>query len=466
MVDEVSHILQGTPQAQATTSPLKNASPTAANLALSQEASSEAFENYVEQLSNPFQRFNVQQNLGERLRRTKEKDKADTEQLEVPEAIEGVASTEESAARFQKRNPELNEKVLVLLWQRVQGAETEDEVLDIVQEFFPDPSLADEALEFLIATEPEQARRAMIERARDKLHKRYEKEIRAGKNISTIARAFAGQGLRTPASLRALYRHILDHPQDPTELFEYLASQFLYDELKEVIKFLVHSLNADLKALRPSLEPAELRLYMAQCRVLSAILGVYFFFIKNQRSLISQFERYGLPYPREVTFEILSRIFCRLVDDRYPNALKVLGLGPQLHVSNQVSGQLIFFYLFNRAINEVAPRLFRTEQSKEMLRKAFIEATEKLEDQISEAEKAQLHAALVAQVKQRAGKQQAPQQEPQPAEQPSIEQSEKPSESESAEDLVNMEGGSIPKQTEPLLADDSDIDRGRAEEGG
>ncbi len=462
MVDEVSHIHQGTPQAQAAESPLKNSSAVAARLAFNQEASAEAFDNYVEQLSNPFQRFNVRPNLGERLRKTKEKDKADTEQLEVAEAIEGVGSMEEAAARFQKRNPELNERVLVLLWQRVQGAETEDEVLDIVQEFFPDPSLADEALEFLIATEPEQARRAMIERARAKLHKRYEKEIRAGKNISTIARAFAGQGLRTPTSLRALYRHLLDHPQDPTELFEYLASQFTYDELKEVIKFLVHSLNADLKALRPSLEPSELRLYMTQCRVLSAILGVYFFFIKNQKSLINQFSRYGLRYPKEVTFEALSRMFCRLVDDRYPNAMKILSLGPQLHAWDSIPAQLLYFYLFNRAMGEVAPRLFRTEQAKEMLRKALIEATEKLEEQISEAEKGQLSAALKAQVKQRLGKPAAPEQEMSAEQQVGQEPSEEGAEPNQHETL----GQELPMADKEPLSDESHLDSDDSDRGG
>jgi type III secretion protein W len=401
MVDEVSSVPGMTPIRAVQSSPLKDASQLAAQLQLNQEASEEAFQDYVEQLANPFQRYNVQSNLNERIRRTKEKDKAETEQLEVPEAIEGVGSMEEAAARFHKRNAELNDRVLTLLWQRVQSAQTEDEVLDIVQEFYPDPSLADEALEFLIAAEPEMARRAMIERARDKLHKRFEKEIRAGKNIATVARAFAAKGLRTPTSLRALYRYILDNPREPTELFEDLAAQFSYDQLKEVIKFLVHSLNADLKALAPSLEPAELRHYMAQCRVLSAILGVYFFFLKNYRSLLRQFALYGIPYPSADNFESLARIFCRLVDDRYPNQMKILQLAPTLGVQGNFAGQLLFFYLFGRAINEVAPRLFRTEQAKEALRKAIVEATEQIENQIDENEKEKLQSILVAQVKQR-----------------------------------------------------------------
>lgn len=407
MVDEVSHVHGTVPVKAIGTSPLKDASRVAQELELIQEASEEAFEDYAEQLSNPFQRFNVQQNLGERVRKTKEKEKAEGEDTALPEAVEAVASVEEAAVRFRKKNEELNDRVLVLLWQRVQGAETSDEVLEIVQEFYPDPSLADDALDFLIASEPDPIRRAMVEEAKDKLHKRFEKEIRAGKNIANVAKAFAAKGLETPASLRGLYRYLLDNPRDPTELFEDLASKYSYDQLKDVIRFLVHSVNADLKSLAPSLEPIELRHYMGLCRVLSAILGVYFYFAKSQRDVLKQFKLYGISFPREVSFESLARLFCRLVDDRYPNAMKVVQLAPSLHVQGNFAAQLIFFYLFGRAINEVAPRLFRSDTAKENLRKSVFEATEQLETQIDTADKERLKTILVSEAKARASKSRA-----------------------------------------------------------
>jgi type III secretion protein W len=414
VVDEVSHVHGTVPVKAIGTSPLKDSSRLAQELELIQEASEEAFEDYAEQLSNPFQRFNVQQNLGERVRRTKDKEKTEGEDTALPEAVEAVSSVEDAAVRFRKKNEELNDRVLVLLWQRVQGAETSDEVLEIVQEFYPDPSLADDALDFLIAIEPDVGRKAMIQEAKNKLHQRFEKEIRAGKNIASIAKAFAAKGLETPSSLRALYRYLLDNPKDPTELFEDLASKYSYDQLKDVIRFLVHSVNADLKSLAPSLEPAELRLYMGLCRVLSAILGVYFYFAKSQRAVLKQFQRYGISFPKEVTFESLSRLFCRLVDDRYPNAMKVVQLAPSLHVQGNFIAQLIFFDLFARAVNEVAPRLFRSDATKENLRKALLEATEQLENQIDTADKKRLQTILVTEAKARAASSRAAKKSPVP----------------------------------------------------
>jgi type III secretion protein W len=373
-------------------------------LTIEQLAASTIAEEFAETgATNYLQRIKTGEKLEEKVKkgRVNKASETDEDDNDTPEAIDAVARVEELASRFQRRNEELNAQSLELLWQRIQSAETEQEVLEIVQEFYPDPNLADAALEFLISAEPVGPRKELLVRAQEQLRTRYAKEIQTGKNIQSVSREYAAKGLESPSSLRALYRNVLDVPREPVVLFEELSSKYNYSQLNDVIFFLLHSLNDDMKSLAPTLEPRELLHLMKQCRVLNGILGVYRFFIQSQKMLAQQFQRARFPIPDELNFEVLAKVFTRLVADRFPNPMKVIQTAPQLFVQNSPGAQVLIYELFRKATENVALRLFPNENP-ENLQKALDEARTQIEQQIDAVQREQIKKILVAEAKQKA----------------------------------------------------------------
>ena len=92
------------------------------------------------------QRF---RNLSQMRHLTREMDETETVQemkILAPEEVD------EAAARFQRNNFELNARTLRILRSRILPGDTPEEVLAKVLAVYPDPSLADEALDFLLET--------------------------------------------------------------------------------------------------------------------------------------------------------------------------------------------------------------------------------------------------------------------------------------------------------------------------
>ena len=60
-----------------------------------------------------------------------------------------IEKVEDAASRFHRNNYELQAKTLLILRARITAKDTPDEALQKVLEAYPDPALADEALDFL-----------------------------------------------------------------------------------------------------------------------------------------------------------------------------------------------------------------------------------------------------------------------------------------------------------------------------
>jgi len=56
--------------------------------------------------------------------------------------------------------------------------------------------------------------------------------------------------------------------------------------------------------------------------------------------MLSSFERLGTPYPARLTFEVLARQFMKFIQERYPNADKVLQLAAALGISEELAAQI------------------------------------------------------------------------------------------------------------------------------
>jgi len=291
----------------------------------------------------------------------------------------------EKASNFEKRNPELKASVLVVLRGRFKPDSSKEEILDTLKEFFADPSLQDEALDFLQETANGELAET-IKEAKEEFGAANSREIAAGKNIAAQAREASASGkLGTPTELRQMYSNITGNPRDSGSLFDELSKKYPFQELKKVTNFLLHSLGADLKSKGPSIPQGQLHVLMGEVRSLQAILNVYRFFNTRMGLVNKLFKKEGLPVPQQLNFESLAKQFMGLVSDRYPSADKVLQSAVRLGIDKWIMAKIIAFSQLRDAIREMAVnQIYRSVQHRDELYMAILEALEDLEEELEE----------------------------------------------------------------------------------
>jgi type III secretion protein W len=295
----------------------------------------------------------------------------------------------QKAQEYADKNPELKEKVLQLLRERIKPGSTAEDIQNTLDEFYPDPTLADDALDFLQDT-TEGALNQQVKEAKNKLNEDKGREIQAGRNINTEARLAADKGLGTPTSLRDMYRDVTGNPRDANTMFEELTQKYAYKEIQKVIKFLLHSMGSDMKSKGPSISRGELHNLMTETRTLQAILGVYRFF-KNRMNLMTKlFNKNGLQMPKQLSFESMSKAFMSLAGERYPSGDKVMAQAKRLGIEDWILAKIIAFSQFRDSIRELAmSQIYRSLQHRDDLMMAIIEALEDLEDELEELQEAE-----------------------------------------------------------------------------
>ena len=317
--------------------------------------------------------------------KAKKKEKEEQSEKANDKKVVEIKKAEEVSENFQRKNPELQARTLLLLRTRLSKGDSKEDVIKKVLETYPDYSLADEALDFLIETSDRDLMK-VIREAKEELNQTYGREVRAGRNINTQAQEFSRQGLGTPTGLRDMYRDITGNPRDPGTLFDELNKNFTYDKMKSVIDFILHSLGSDLKAKGPSIARAELHRLMTESRTLQAILGVYRFFKSRMKLVDLTFRKNGLSVPNRLTFELLAKLFMKFLQERYPSIDKVLQMAAQLGISEEEMAQIIIYTQYRDAIRQIAPKLFKSEQHRQDVLMVLIESLEDLEDKIEEKE--------------------------------------------------------------------------------
>lgn len=301
-------------------------------------------------------------------------------------AIRKVSEADETAEKFSRNNRELEKQRLLDLFNAVRGMESAEEILHAAQEAFGDPSLVDEALEFLELTTSGRTAEAAKE-ARSLLAKAQGREVAAGRNMGAESRQYGEkENLGDPTQLRNLYRDITGNPRDHNALFSELSTTYDYPEMREVVDFLLHSLGSDLKSRGPSIDRGELYRLTTETRVLQSILGVYRFFEGRSSLLAKLFAKHGIQMPSKLTFEALAKAFMALLDERYPSVAKILRAGQQLGISKETLAQILVFEQFRDAIRQISPRLYHSLKHRYDLLTALLESLEELEEQLEEEE--------------------------------------------------------------------------------
>ena len=305
------------------------------------------------------------------------------------EKVVQVEKPDDTAARFQRNNDELQSKTLLILRSRISTKDSPDDILKKVMEAYPDPALADEALEFLLLTS-DPAMGSILLLAREKLNMRFDAEIKAGRNMGAQAREFSKEGLGSPTTLRDMYRDITRNPRDPLVLFDELSDKFSYDKLKTVIKFLLHSLGSDLRSKGPSISRPELVRLIDETRSLQGVLGIYRFFQQRIKLIQRQFASYEVSFPNRLQFEILAKQLVKFLAERFMSPEKILQSARQLGISEETIAQIIVFTQMREALKQISPKYFRNPKQRDELFQIFIKTLEELESELGEEEQNEL----------------------------------------------------------------------------
>ena len=317
----------------------------------------------------------------------KEKAKAVNDLLKTLKAMKiPKEKIKEQAKEYAKKNPELKEKSLILLREKLKQGASEEEVEKILESFFSDPTIQDEAFDFLLDTTVGQLSKT-VKDAKDLLNEKKGREIRAGRNIANEVQIAAKETSADNNSVRDLYRKYTDpdNQKASTDSFLELSEKYSYKDLSKVIKFLFHSLGADLKSKGPSIPPGELHNLMTQTKNLQAIMGIYRFFEKRMSLLTKQFNENDISIPKGLTFESISKSFVVLANDRYPSSDKVMSQLGQLYNGAFLVAKIIIGSQLRDGVKEVAVnQVYRSIQHRDELLNAIIECLEDLEDLIEE----------------------------------------------------------------------------------
>lgn len=347
-----------------------------------QESSQEAFTNWQSEAANPFAASlkNVEKKAKPAKERVQKTDKTE----EKPAQLMPIEQIKSMADQFQRRNPELKSQSLVLLRGQIKAGMSKEEILNALKSIYPDVTLADEALDFLLATaDPDM--KALLQEIKKEFAEQNKIDITKGRNIATQAREAAERGLGTVTDMRDLYRNITGNPRDSTTLFQELSQKYAFKDLKKVVDFLLHSLGADLKSKGPSIPRGQLHRLITETRSLQAILGVYRFFRTRMGLIEKQFTKEQLALPQQLNFESLSKQFMALAGERYPSGDKVLQTAVRLGIEKWIMAKIIVLSQLRDAVREVAVnQIYRSLQHRDDLYLAILEALEDLEDELEE----------------------------------------------------------------------------------
>ncbi|GAB5412080.1 MAG: hypothetical protein ChlgKO_11940 [Chlamydiales bacterium] len=291
------------------------------------------------------------------------------------------------AMAYAKRNSELNPHTLLKILALMRSDMSEAEMLEEVLREYPDPSIADDAIDFLIETSEEhKAIQDKMIRSKEIFNSTYGREIRAGKNIAPQAETYSQLGLGTRSELRDLYRDITSNPREPIELFEELSMKYEFKQMKAVIDFFLHALGEDLKSKGASIDPLELKRLLVDGRQMMAIFDVYGFFHIRFGAIAKAFAKHKLPLPVKLNFISLARLLVYYIKERFPSAEKFRQLGKIMEIHTNTLAQIIVYTQYRDAMRHMPPRLFKSERHRQDLLLTILDALSELEDELEEEE--------------------------------------------------------------------------------
>lgn len=291
---------------------------------------------------------------------------------------------EDLANRFAKRNYELPPDQLRSLRSALKSGVQPEALLAEIQKTFPDPTLANEAIDYLKRVGGEEFQE-VITQAKEILNERYALQIKAGQNVNSVAQEFHQKGVgESPTELRDLYRELVENPERKhNELFRLYSRRYKYPELKKRVRYLLNALGSDLRSKGPSIERPELLVLLTEVRNLQSILWTYSFFKGRVKTIKAMFKLADFTSDKEWSFGKLAKGYMRLVEEPYPSVRKVLDLLEKMGLSEDVE-KIAVLTQYRDANRALSNRLFDTPKQKANLHTVILTTLEQLEPEEEE----------------------------------------------------------------------------------
>jgi type III secretion protein W len=338
--------------------------------------------NFMQILRQSGRTLDDRQNNAKRLSRsdtqdTKPEDESDVVQIEV-EQIEEVANYLENKEQINQQ------RSLRSIKDQITKFDSEEDIIQKVLENFQDPINAEAALEYLLRVVPDELKEK-VANAQKTFRKRFEKKLKASKNILQESLEFEKEGLGDAKELRDFYSDLTQDSKPPLEMFEELLKKFTYEKMKTAINFWLHALGADLNKKGSSIEKGELHKLIQEAKSFQAILGVYRFFAHKQRELIITLARNDQNATEEMNYQSLAKLFVRFLQEKYPSPEKVLFMKHDLHIESQLLAQEAVFNIMCSAIKNVSPKLYRNQKHQDEVMTCFLTALEAIDEVLGDA---------------------------------------------------------------------------------
>ncbi len=286
------------------------------------------------------------------------------------------------AQEFNKKNPEFIKERLLTLHGEIKEGDSVEEILKKVLQAYPDVSMADDALDFLIQTTPAGPLEITLKAAKEELNTRSRQEIVAGKNIYKESQV---AGVGTPSQMRDQYRKLTkDAPPAARQLYDELSQEYGYNDLVKVTAFFLHALGAETKVDGPSIPNGKLHELISKTKSVQAILGVYKFF-KGRMGLVDKgFAKLEMPTPSQINFESMTKEFMFITRDAHPPPERMVQSAVRLG-ANTPPGQVVVLSRFREAIKEVnVEKIYNSTGHRDELHDVLVEALQTLEYEIED----------------------------------------------------------------------------------
>lgn len=206
-----------------------------------------------------------------------------TRKEEAKEAGEVIPLEEVKAKsdEFSGAHKEHKAADLVSMQQSLRPSDKKEQILEKVKNYYKDPTLIKEALEFLLTTTTGELKAQVEETLRD-FQVANNMALTAGENIAEVAKDTKATGL-TPSESRQTYVEYLSSPeQDAVNKFFEIKAKHAGKDVKvymnQVLSMLGAALHADSSSKNPSMERAELQRNISEIKIFQALIGVENFF--------------------------------------------------------------------------------------------------------------------------------------------------------------------------------------------
>ncbi len=252
----------------------------AMEISAEQRTSLDAFKNEQSETTNPLTLVKKQESLKDRILVTKKE-----QAKEAGETIP-IEEVQKKADEFEQNHPEHKAGDLVVLRQNVKSTDKKEDILKKVKEYTSDPTLINEALQFLLSSSGGDLK-LEINQAIQEFQAQNKQEITAGINISGPVKEGAKKGL-DPTEERALYTKVTKEQHNSVSLFFELKKNYkTFEDRENAVSFLLSSLGADKESKTPSIERAKLQDLISEIKALQGIIGVERFFKSRERLIDS-----------------------------------------------------------------------------------------------------------------------------------------------------------------------------------